>query len=238
MDTMETPRTRFGQALVRTHFPVDIIMGVIAISLFLIRWDSVGNWERLAYALFIVLCVHQLEEYRFPGGFVWGQNMTMRSPSPTNYPGNSLSATIVDVVATLGAGIWLFFWPSPSLLAFFLLFSALEVVMHVVFGVNAYLRYRSVGKTTIYFPGNLTAFLGFAPLVVVSIHAIVTDGLLTGGQWWLVVLYLAIYMAVGFALPVVAATRRDSPFSYPTVPAEGYYLHKYEEMLKDQTSKR
>lgn len=234
MTTIAVPAnraTRFGLAFVRTHFPTAVLMAAAAISLLLLEWDHMENWERVAYGVFIVLCIHQLEEYRFPGGFVWGLNMVLGSESRQNYPGNSLSATIVDVSATVVGGIWLFIWPTPSLAAVFVIFAAFEVVAHIYFGIVSYLRYRHVGKTTVYFPGNLTAFLGFAPLTIVGFAALLSPGLLTGAEWWLVGVYFIAYMAVGIALPMALTTRVDSPFVYPTLPAEGYYLHKYEDLV-------
>ncbi|MFZ2242587.1 MAG: HXXEE domain-containing protein [Gordonia amarae] len=222
---------RLGQAFVRTHFPTDVIVGVAAIALFIINWDSMAGWERIGYAAFIVLCVHQLEEYRFPGGFVWGLNMTMSSKIPDRYPGNALSATFVDVATTIIVGLWLFLWPSTGLVAFLILFSLLEVIGHTAFGIIAYRRYRGVGKTTIYFPGNLTAYFGFGPLVIVGFHEFTTENLLTGGEWGFVVLALVAFVVIGLGLPTTLGAREDSPFTYPVIQAQGYYLRRYEQLL-------
>lgn len=221
---------RFGQWFVRTHFPVDMAFGIAAISLALIRWGSMPTWEQVGYAIYIVLCIHQVEEYRFPGGFVWGLNMTMRSRTPENYPGNALSAVFVDVSTLIVWGLLLFLAPFKGLVAFLILFALMEVLGHLSFGINAYRRYKGVGKTTVYFPGNLTAFLGFTPTAIWGIHTFVSGHLLTGGGWWLVVLANVLFAAIWMGIPTKLAQNEHSPFSYPA-PAEGFYLHKYEERL-------
>lgn len=130
-------------------------------------------------------------------------------------------------------GVWLFVWPSKQLVAFLILFAILEVLGHLNFGWVALRRYSVVGKTTVYFPGNFTAFLGFAPFAIWGLYEFIDGNLLTGHEWMTVILITLIFM-VALGELTLLASQHDSSFTYPAISAEGFYLHRYEQLLRDR----
>ncbi|WP_439818849.1 HXXEE domain-containing protein [Weissella paramesenteroides] len=219
---------KFIQRLLLSHFYVDIILFIFSSCLLLIQWDSLSIDHRLAYGLYITMCLHQLEEYRFPGGFVWGFNkMLFNSDQPDRYPGNRLSAVFVDIFAMFLAGPFLYWHYTPAMAMCFALFAIIEVLGHFMFGILALRRYHTQGKETIYFPGSFTSWIFFAPLSIVLIHELVSTSLMVANQWWWAIGCLIAYFIIGFAWPTFGFINRDTPYIYDEEPREGFYFKKF-----------
>ena len=217
---------KFLDKLTKTHLYWDVCVFVVTFSVLLVRWDMLATYQRCAYILLIIMCFHQIEEYRLPGGFVWGYNEFMKSTDPIRYPGNRLNASFVDILSFILALPPLLCGCSEVLCIFFAIFAILESVMHLLFGIDAYRRYHSKGKDTLYFPGNATAFFGFLPISIVTLIELSESGKLTGDLLLGGFLVLVVYMALGWALPNFALQDKNSPYIYTNVPVEGYF-HKF-----------
>lgn len=210
--------------ITKTHLYWDVILFEVLTVLLLIRWQTLAVYERLTYALMLVMCLHQIEEYRLPGGFLWGLNDFLNSKDPIHYPGNRLSASTVDILAFILAVPPLIFNKcTPTLAVVFALFGCIECFGHLAFGIKAYRKYHARGKDTIYFPGSATAFLGFLPLAVTLFYELDRAALLSGK----VVLYgigiLVVYMIFFFMLPTILLMDKNSPYTYSSSPFCGYF---------------
>ena len=70
-------------------------------------------WQRLLLLNFVVLLVHQFEEYAWPGGFPATMNTVLQpSPTPDHYKLNQNSATAVNVLAAYGFYLIAVFFPT------------------------------------------------------------------------------------------------------------------------------
>ena len=216
------------KTLLLSHFYVDIVFFIISSCILLIQWDSLNVDHRLAYALFIAMCLHQLEEYRFPGGFVCVFNrMLFNSDQPDRYPGNRLSSVFVDVFSMFLVAPFLYWHYSPTMAMCFAIFALIEVLGQLMFGTLAFKRYHSQGKETIYFPGNFTSWTLFAPLGIVHIYVLVNTNLMTSTQWWWTLGSLIAYFAIGFAWPTFGFMDKNTPYIFDEESREGYYFKKF-----------
>lgn len=217
--------------LLLSHFYIDIIFFIVSSCALLIQWYSLSVDHRLAYALFISMCLHQLEEYRFPGGFVWGLNKFMlNSDQPDRYPGNRLSAVFVDISSMLLSApflYWHYTHYTPAMAMRFAIFAIIEILGHLMFGIKAFKEYHPQGKETIYFPGSFTSWVFFAPLSFTLIYQLISTQLMTANQWWWTVGCLVAYMVIGFAWPSVGFTDRNTPYIYDEEPREGFYFSRF-----------
>lgn len=216
-------RDWLAENLNRIHLAIATSAFVVAIYLLIVRSADLPLHGILAYLLFATLCLHQLEEYGWPGGFLWGLNSLQGSDLPDRFPGNRLAAFLVPVVTTLAGGYWIFCHLSPIASAAFASFAMIEVIAHTVFGIAMLRRFRDKGKTSIYFPGNATSWFLFAPLALAAFHILGSDGLMTASDWW-----LSLGIVVGGVLvPVIAATHlmanRNTIFSSRGMRVEGYF---------------
>ncbi|MDF7637432.1 HXXEE domain-containing protein [Leuconostocaceae bacterium ESL0958] len=220
--------TNIIKKILLSHFYVDMLLFIYSVYRLATQWTALTNDHRLAYALFIAMCGHQLEEYRFPGGFVWGFNRFLfKSTMPNRYPGNRLGAVIVDLFAMFLAAPFLYWHYSTAMAMCFAIFALIEVLGHTLFGVLALRELAPLGKETIYFPGSMTAFLLFAPLALIEIHEL--SPMMTANAWWWTVGILVAYFIFGFGLPTVASINKETPFRYDEAPEEGFYFHKYQQ---------
>jgi hypothetical protein len=205
------------------HLNFAIIAFVTGVFFLITRLEYLPVHTMLAYILFATLCLHQLEEYGWPGGFLWGLNSLQGSPAPDRFPGNRFAAFLVPVLTTLAAGYWLIFHPSALMSAAFAIFAIIETVAHTAFGILMFRRFRHRGKHSFYFPGNATAWFLFAPIGLADGYILTAEGFITAGGWWAA---LAI-VVVGVLVPVFAATHfmanLNTAFSSRGMPVHGYF---------------
>ena len=216
---------KFLDKLTKTHLYWDVAVFDLVLVLLLVRWDALASWQRVTYGLMLVMCLHQVEEYRFPGGFPWGLNDFLGSKNPMCYPGNRLSASFVDILAFVLAVPPLIWHCTPVLAVVYALFGCIECCGHLAFGIKAWHKYRAKGKETLYFPGSATAFLGFLPLGLVTFQELSRASLLAGDVWLRAAGILAVYTVFFFLLPTVLVYDKNSPYIYPR---RGYF-EKYAE---------
>ena len=215
--------------LTKTHLYWNVVVFAAVLALLIVRWDALESYQHLAYALMLIMCLHQMEEYRLPGGFVYGLNQVLfRAEEPDHYPGNRLNASAVDILYyILTVPPLLFGSCGPRLTLFLALFGLVECAVHLLLGVLAYQRYHSKGKDTIYFPGSATAWLGFLPVSCAAIYSLSECGLLTGELWGKTILLLVVYSLLGFMLPTLTLMDKDFPYGYTITPPEGYF-HRFQ----------
>ena len=134
-------------------------------------WKILSTELKIMGAISALIPIHVIEEWVFPGGFNYQYNLFFyNSTQPERYPMNRFSGMITNLEATFGCAVITIiyaiienkggFLPSGFIRGT-ITFSALEVIMHTFFGVKAYFYFRKDGKTTIYGPGSITAYLGF-----------------------------------------------------------------------------
>ena len=195
------------------------------LALMLFNWNTWSPTLKCIAAVAALIPVHASEEWFFPGGFAFQYNLFLyKSKYPNAYPMNRAS----DMVTVLGttimyAAITLYFAftgqnvPSGILLGA-ACFSALEVSVHTYFGIRAYMKFRSNGKTTIYSAGSMTAYTGFLPLGFIMLRYILAAGL-SASDLIFCILILGITSVLCF-VPEGKFKDIHSPYAYPN---NGYY---------------
>ena len=129
----------------------------LATMAILIWWNEWSTPVKVLAAIGALIPIHVVEEWVFPGGFFYQYNtFAFRSDIPYSYPQNRLSDTITNLLATflyVILALWYVLTDSEvpaSVILMSIGFCILEVVIHSYFGIAAWLRFRKVGKTTIY----------------------------------------------------------------------------------------
>jgi hypothetical protein len=146
-----------------------------------------ANFTSWPYELMVVAAVaalvpvHVVEEWVFPGGFHFQYNTFLwKSDEVDRYPMCRLSDMYTNLIATffyLALALWCALANGCQVPTGVIMgtigFSILELVLHTFFGTQAWLRFRKDGKTTIYGPGSITAYLGFGVLGAILCWAMV-----------------------------------------------------------------
>jgi hypothetical protein len=173
--------------LTRHWHDIGLLSALVAGAYLAVAWNDLDVLQRLLLLNFIVVLLHQFEEYSWPGGFPAVANLVMLSSGNLARhfkPLNQLSSMAANVLFAYGVYLIPVFFPKVIWLGLapVLIGAVLQVIGHAIF-VNIKIR-------SIYSPGVATAVFGFLPVGVVYIHHIQTNNLVNGWDWLLAVIWL------------------------------------------------
>ncbi|TCC50401.1 HXXEE domain-containing protein [Kribbella pittospori] len=211
---------------VRHFYDVGLAVGFIALACGVLV--SLDTLQQILLLSFAVLCVHEFEEYGWPGGFPSYMNRVMfpkiaarlgKESGPSDrYILNQVNSVFVNVLAAYPFYAVPIFFPDLIWLGLApILFNLVELLIH---GVGAVVATKSP-----YNPGLLSCL----PWLVLSVWYIVEvtrNDLASGADWAIAVGYLIVWIVV--ALPVgtfVLLSDRNS--RYPFAPEELSRFEKY-----------
>ena len=156
------------------------------------KWNDIVWVQKLLALNFIVLILHQFEEYAWPGGFPWICNEVLTPKPggpPDRYPLNQNNAAFINVLG------WVFYLvpvllPHVIWLGFGQMLFGLvgQVIVHGVI-INRKLK-------TWYNPGLVAVMLGHVPLAILYFMEVFSRGAV---RWWDLVfgvLYLGFFAGV------------------------------------------
>ena len=193
----------------RHWYEVGAVVAVCTVVWLILGWQDMGVLQRLLLLNFVVLLIHQYEEYGWPGGEPAIMNVVLRSSSiPDRYPLNQNSAMVINVLAAYGFYLVPVFFPSVIWLALApVLFGLLQFVVH---GVVTNVKLRSV-----YNPGLAAVALGHIPIGVYYLYYVHTQGLVSVWDWVFGVAYMVAFQYV-FLVKMTYAwlADRNSPYVF------------------------
>lgn len=179
---------------------VSLCISAALLIAMLVNW---GTWQpslKLLCAVATLVPIHATEEWLFPGGFAFQYNTFMYgSQEPSHSPMNRASDMFTVLLTTLILGTLTIVFActagcAPAGVVMGAAgFALLEATVHTYFGIRAYLKYRAQGKTTIYGPGSMTAYFGFAVLFVLAVLTL-AEMTITGAD---IAMCLAVIAAIG-----------------------------------------
>ncbi|MCC8141828.1 MAG: hypothetical protein LIO56_04755 [Lachnospiraceae bacterium] len=108
-----------------------VVVDCLVVLDLLFKWNDLTFLAKLAHFWILALTVHQMEESRFPGGFVWNYNI-LQDPEGTNplaYPMNRLSWFVVDCAATVIFTLCALVWYRPFVNLLFMFSGLLNLVL-------------------------------------------------------------------------------------------------------------
>ena len=219
---------KFLDKFTRLQFFLDVGVLTLLLTLMLINWSTMDAYVKLSYMWLCGMCLHQLEEYWVPGGFVWGFNLAQGSKHPENYPSNRISASTSDVLIMLITTPVLLFGCSPWLALVFAIFGLVELGVHTGLSIVTWNRFKNKGKDTFYYPGNASCWFVFVPVSIAILHELITKQMLTTGNWISAIVVNLVFILV--IMGGISAAFRDekSPYVYGSKP-EGGYFHKFKD---------
>jgi hypothetical protein len=168
----------------RHWYNVGLVVAIISIVYLIFAWGDMSILQRLVIMNFIVLLIHQFEEYGFPGGEPAIMNMALQpSSNPRNYPLNQNSAMITNVVIVYIMYLVPVFLPDVIWLGLApMLFGMMQFVVHGI------MTPKKLGQ--FYNPGLAAVVLGHIPLGIYYIYYIHSNGLINGWDWVFGVVYM------------------------------------------------
>lgn len=163
----------------RAWILLECLLAGVMMCLMLFCWETWGTDVKVICAVSILLPMHVVEEWVFPGGFHYQYNVgVFGSEVPDRYPMCRLSDMYTNLIGTVFFMVLTFAAMAngntvrPGILMATAVFAGMEALAHTLLGCKMYFRFKSRGKRTIYGPGSLTAYFGFAPLGVIAFYCI------------------------------------------------------------------
>ena len=146
------------------------VMSAIAIMLVYQIYKNRNTWSKLnilCTIAIIVLVLHVLEEWVFPGGLHYSYNLSHGSDILSSYPMNRLTDMITNFGGVVLGCLVLKFhgFGKPAGISI-MLFSLFEVFIHVSIGIQDMRIFSEFGMNTLYSPGLVTSLFGFLPVAI------------------------------------------------------------------------
>jgi len=157
----------------KTHwFDVGAGLAVAAVLLVLLDHVALGEYRALLWISFASLCLHQFEEYSFPGTFPGMVNTAMfASDRPDRYPLNMRSAMLINV--GLGWSVYL----AAALLGEHAVWLGIASILISLGNTVAHTFLFNIKGRTWYNAGLATCWLLFTPIAFAFFHLMHRDGL-------------------------------------------------------------
>ncbi len=211
------------------------VMAAIGIFLAVKVWKNRKTWDKInVYCTLavIVLVLHVLEEWVWPGGLHYSYNFSHGSTDLARFPMNRLTDMITNfggvVLGCIVLKIWGFRKPAGIAV---MLFSAFEVVIHVVIGINSLKTFGQYGMQTLYSPGLITSLFGFLPVTVgLALHLFKKENRASAKQWIMAVVAMFGLCFLLINLPEMVLGDENSPYYFTD---RGYYEQFGDEFEKD-----
>ena len=180
-------KTRLNWWCDRAWIKFSCLITATMTGLILLNWENWSTELKIIAATAALIPVHVIEEWVFPGGFHYQFNCISGSNQPDRYPMSRLTDMITNVAATLFY-VFLTVWcmisgvVSNGIILGTVIFCALELIVHTIFGTIMYVKFKANGKTTIYGPGSITTYLGFVVFGVILLYCM-KDRAIVPGDW-------------------------------------------------------
>lgn len=144
------------------------VIFLIAIKLIIKVIKNKSIWSKLdiyCTLVIVVLVLHVIEEWVFPGGLHYSYNISHGSSILASYPMNRLTDMITNFGGIiLGCVILKYFRFNKSSSLAVMFFCFMEVVIHILIGVQDLDIFNQYGARLFYDPGLITSIFGFLPL--------------------------------------------------------------------------
>lgn len=167
-----------SKILKKHWFDLGACLALIVLLYVLFGHASFSDYQTVLWLSFASLCLHQVEEYRFPGTFPGMINTVMfASDRPDRYPLNMHSAMIINT--GLGWGVYLL----AALTAEHAVWLGITTVLISLGNVVAHTFLFNIKGRSWYNAGMATCWLLFVPIAFLFFHVLSSEHLATTADW-------------------------------------------------------
>lgn len=195
-----------------------VIFAVVAILLGI--WgDRLVPTQRLMSVFFMLLLLHEFEEYVLPGGFPAAMNIGLMGEKAGfgKYPLNELSAFIVNVVLAYPLYICGFIFHDVLWLGIFIAyFTMAQVVIHCIV-INRKL-------STWYSPGCASALFALVPFAIYYLCYIAEHFDFPTFYWWAPLIAFPLVAVVMILSPVLICKKRNTRYAFAEYEATAFSI--------------
>lgn len=201
-----------------------VVGGVVFVALALslgIFADSIPALQRLMVLFFMILTLHEFEEYVYPGGFPAANNIGLMGETKDygRYPLNELSAFVVNVVLAYPLYICgVIFYEQLWLGIFISYFTMLQCIIHCVV-INKKLR-------SWYSPGCASALFVMLPFGVYYLTYVARHFTFPTWYWWAPIAVFPLVAVVMILSPILLFRDRNTRYGFADYEATHFSVKK------------
>lgn len=217
---------KIGKLWLSVWLYIMIMASGFIIGVTICKWQEWGLQQKLFAAATVLLPLHVLEEWHFPGGFHTMYNLMAKSNCPDRYPMNRMSDMFTNLIGVVFGCIVLIIGANPFFCVMQLFLCGAEAFGHFSGGIYLYRKFKNSGKRTIYSPGMATTILGYIPIAVGIIISFFTQSAPSVLQFILAIFSGIALGGISLNLPEKLLKDKNTPYGYTW--GNGY-LSKYME---------
>ncbi len=211
------------------------VMVIIAIILVAKVIKNKDKWSKLdiyCTLAIVVLVLHVIEEWILPGGLHYSYNISHGSNILSSYPMNRLTDMITNFGGViLGCVILKYFRFNKSSSLAVMFFCFMEVVIHILIGVQDLGIFYKYGARLFYDPGLITSIFGFLPLgILLGKELFKSKSKPKLKDWVYAIVGTFVFAFLLINLPEDLLKQEDNPYYFTD---RGYYEKYGEEYEKD-----
>lgn len=199
----------------RRHWhDIGLFSAVVAGVYLIFAWNELVILQRLLLLNFIVVLLHQFEEYSWPGGFPAVANMVLfSSAKPDRYPLNQNSSMVANLIFAYVFFLVPVFFPNVIWLGLapVLVGSILQFISHGI--------YTNIKLRVFYNPGLAATVFGHIPIAVIYIQHILANNLVDSRDWLFGIVWMVVFMFLNFYM-IEQRLLGDINSPYPFDPDE------------------
>lgn len=199
------------------------ISGII-LGITFCKWSVWTLQDKIFAFATVLLPLHVLEEWYFPGGFHTMYNLMAKSDCLDRYPMNQMSDMWTNLIGVIFGCIVLTVGVSPFFCVMQLFLCCAEIFGHFSGGIFLKKTFKDKGKRTIYSPGMFTTICGYIPIaigIIVSFFTVKTPSL---SAFLLAIGCGVLLGALSLNAPEKLLESKDTPYGFTW--GDGY-LSKY-----------
>jgi hypothetical protein len=180
----------------RRHWhDIGLFSAMVAGAYLVFAWNELVFLQKLLLLNFIVVLLHQFEEYSWPGGFPAIANLVMMPSSKQNRylgPLNQNSSMVANLIFAYGFYLLPVFFPNVIWLGL------APVLVGLIVQFVGHAIYMNMRLRTIYSPGVATTIFGHIPIGVIYVNHILANNIVNLWDWLFAVAYMAAFMFLNF----------------------------------------
>ncbi len=189
---------------------IGLFSAIVAGAYLIFAWKELVFLQKLLILNFIVVLLHQFEEYTWPSGFPAVANMVLyKSEKPDRYPLNQNSSMVANLIFAYGFYLFPVFFPNVIWLGLapVLLGLTVQFFGHVI--------YANIKLRTFYTPGTVTTVFGWLPIGVIYIYHIQANNMANLWDWLLAVVWMAVFVFLNFyIIELKLLGDKNSPYPF------------------------
>ena len=193
----------------RKHwFDIGFFLAIAISGILILTWDKISYIQLLHVMNFVVLLLHQFEEYRWPGYLPGQMNGGLfKSDMPDRYPANPHSILIVNTAGAYPLYILPIIFPE-------FIWLGLGPVFVAIAQVPAHGILMPIRAKQYYSPGMATAFFLWLPICYLYLKTISDSGLVSSMDWVLGTAYFLVSAIILIQGPVQFFKDRNTPYRF------------------------